>query len=118
MIREHGPAIAYDLQAIGVDLRDLWRPGSRLTPRWVLMLVGQLPDTSAFAASVKGGPEFRAWSVTNSLLAANANLLHAANTQRAGKKSFKPLIAPPKKQAAKRVLRVADIKARQQKEQM
>ena len=80
------------------------------------MLVGQLPDTSAFAASARGGPEFRAWSVTNSLLAANANLLHAANTQRAGKKSFKPLIKPPKKQAPKRVLRVADIMARQQQD--
>lgn len=80
------------------------------------MLVGQLPDTSAFAASARGGPEFRAWSVTNSLLAANANLLHAANTQRAGKKSFKPLIKPPQKAPQKRVLRVADIKARQQQD--
>lgn len=80
------------------------------------MLVGQLPDTSAFAASVRGGPEFRAWSVTNSLLAANANLLHAANAQRAGKKSFKPLIKPPQKRAPRRVLRVADILKRQQQD--
>ena len=82
----------------------------------MFMLVGQLPDTSAFAASARGGPEFRAWSVSNSLLAANVNLLHAANSQRAGKK-FKPLIKPPQKRAPKRVLRVADIMARQQQDQ-
>jgi hypothetical protein len=44
-----------------------------VTPRYVLMLVGQLPDTSAFAASVRGGPEFRSWTFTNSLLVAIAN---------------------------------------------
>lgn len=87
-----------------------------MTPRWVLLLVGQLSDTSAFAASVRGGPEFRSWSVTNSLLAANANLLHAANTQRAGKKSFKPIVEMPKKRVPKKVLRVSEILERQNAE--
>ena len=84
-----------------------------MTPRWVLMLVGQLPDTSAFAASARGGPEFRAWSVATSLQAATVNLLHAANIQRAGKKSFKPLVSPPQRKAPKRVVRVAELLARQ-----
>jgi hypothetical protein len=83
-----------------------------VTPRYVLMLVGQLPDTSAFAASVRGGPEFRSWTFTNSLLVAIANLTYGANQQRAGKKSIKTLVAPPKKKAPKRVLSLAEILAR------
>lgn len=98
-----------------MDLRDLWRPGSRVSPRFVLKLVGQLPDDSAFAASLRGGREFRPWSLQNTLLAANANLLYAANQQRAQKKSIKTLIKPPqpkRKRTAGRVMRVADILAR------
>ena len=83
-----------------------------MTPRYVLLLVGQLSDTSAFAASVRGGPEFRSWSLANSLLAACANLLHAANQQRAGKKSIKPLVQPPKKAVKRTVVRLADVIAR------
>lgn len=79
------------------------------------MLVGQLTDTSALAASVRGGPEFRSWTFTNSLLAANANLLYAANQQRAGKKSIKTLIPPPKKRENKRMVRIADLIARKLK---
>ena len=83
-----------------------------MTPRYVLMLVGQLSDTSAFAASVRGGPEFRSWNFTNSLLAACANLLHAANQQRAGTKSIKPLVDPPKNAGKRTVVRLADVLAR------
>jgi hypothetical protein len=74
------------------------------------MLVGQLSDASAFSASVRGGPEFRSWSLQNTLLAASVNLLHGANSQRAGKKS-KPLIQPPKQKPKSRVMRVADFLA-------
>jgi hypothetical protein len=68
-----------------------------------------LPDTSAFAASARGGTEFRPWSLQNSLLAANANLLYAANQQRAGKRSIKTLIPPPKKRAKPRMISIADV---------
>jgi hypothetical protein len=109
LIDEHGSALAYDLAALGIDIRDLWRDGSRLSPRYVLLLVGQLDDTSAFSASVRGGPEFRPWSLQNVLLAASVNLLHNANGQRAGKK-VRPLIEPPKNKAKPKVMaRVADL---------
>jgi hypothetical protein len=75
------------------------------------MLVGQLDDTSAFSASCRGGPEFRSWSLQNVLLAAAVNLLHGANSQRAGKKS-KPIITPPQAKKKQHVVRVADILAR------
>jgi hypothetical protein len=74
------------------------------------MLVGQLSDASAFSASVRGGPEFRSWTLANTLLAASVNLLHGANSQRAGKKS-KPLIQPPRQKPKKRIMRVADFLA-------
>lgn len=102
------------MQTLGVDLRDLWRDNPRVTPRYVLTLVGQLPDTSAFAASARGGPEFRSWTFAGSVAVAQANLLYAANQQRAGKKSIKPLIPPPKKQPKRQVLRVADLQALQE----
>ena len=73
------------------------------------MLVGQLDDTSAFSASVRGGPEFRPWSLQNVLLAASVNLLHNANGQRAGKR-VKPLIEPPKKRVKPKIVaRVSDL---------
>jgi len=72
------------------------------------MLVGQLSDESAFSASVRGGSEFRSWTLQNTLLAASVNLLHGANSQRAGKKS-KPIIAPPKQKPKRAIVRIADI---------
>lgn len=83
----------------------------------MLFLVGQLPQSSAFAASVRGGPEFRPWTSELYVLAAIANLLQAANRQRAGKRSAQPVVKPPKpKQKPKppRVLTVAEIMRRQQ----
>lgn len=99
---------------LGIDLRDVLRGDPRVTPRYVLTLVGQLPDTSAFAASVRGGSEFRAWGTQTYLLAASANMLYAANQQRAGKKSIKPLIKPPTAVKPKRVMRVAELAAMSQ----
>jgi hypothetical protein len=106
----------FDLQGIGVDLRDLWRDNPRVTPRHVLMLVGQLSDDSALAASVRGGTEFRSWTLSNYLMAATVNILNAANMQRAGKKA-KPIVKPPQKQTRRKVVRVAEILARQNKDQ-
>jgi hypothetical protein len=116
LIDEHGTAILFDLQGHGVDLYDLWRSDSGLTPRKVLFLVGQLPMTSAYAASVRGGAEFRPWDTQLYVLAAIANILNAANRQRAGKRSAQPVIKPPKPQQQRkpRVLSVAEIMRRQQ----
>ena len=84
-----------------------------MTPRYVLMLVGQLPPEAAFRASMQGGPDFRAWTPTAYLQAATVNLLNAANRQRAGKRSSGPLIKPPTQKPKARVLSIADIAARQ-----
>lgn len=98
-----------------MDLRGLWWPLSGITPRFVLWLVGQLPPESAFGASVRGGTEFRAWTPQLYLMAAIANLLNAANRQRAGKRSSSPLIKPPTSQRRQvRTLSVAEISRRQQ----
>ncbi|HEX6969047.1 MAG TPA: hypothetical protein VF174_09595 [Micromonosporaceae bacterium] len=116
LIEEHGQALLYDLAALGVDLRDLWRPGSTVTPRYVLWLVGQLPPDSALGAAHQGGPEFRSWTPQNYLLAAAVNLLAAANRQRAGKRSSKPLVTPPRRKQKARVIPLDQI-ARRQREQ-
>lgn len=116
LIDEHGAALAHDLQAIGVDLRDLWREGSTLTPRWVLWLTGQLSSDSALWAAQRGGQQWRAWPIRNQLAAAAVNQLAAANYQRAGKRP-RPVIELPKdKPAARaRVITVAEIAARQKR---
>lgn len=97
-----------------MDLRDLWRPGSALTPRLVLMLAEHLPLDSALRASMRGGHQFRAWTAQTYLLAAAVNLLHAANRQRAGKRAREPIVKPPTERPKGRVVTVAEIKARQQ----
>lgn len=81
----------------------------------MLFLVGQLPQSSAFAASVRGGSEFRPWDAQLYLLAAIVNLLNAANRQRAGKRGSKPVVEPPKAGRSRkpRVLSVAEIARRQ-----
>lgn len=116
LIDEHGPALLADLRDRGLDIRDLWRDGSGLTPRYVLWLVGQLPESSAFAASVRGGAKYRSWTLHNHLTAALVNLTVAANYQRAGKRPKKPPIVPPKptvisrnRARGARVMRVTDL---------
>jgi hypothetical protein len=119
LIDEHGSAILADLKRYyGVDLRELWREAATLTPRYVLWLVEHLPADSATYAAMKGGPEFRAWTIEAFLLAQTVNLLAGANHQRAGKRMRKMPIVPPKPKIAAaqkkkgRIVRVSDIKAR------
>jgi hypothetical protein len=102
----------FDLQHHGIDLYDVFR--GRISPRRILWLVGQLPPDSAFGASVRGGHEYRAWTPELHLLAGIANLLNAANRQRAGKKTREPLVKPPTAKRRPRVLSVAEIARRQQ----
>lgn len=89
-----------------------------MTPRYVLWLAGQLPPDSALRASLQGGDEFRAWTPEAYLLAAAVNLLNAANRQRAGKRSSKPLVEPPKPKVRPkaRVITLDQIARRQRAE--
>lgn len=84
-----------------------------LSPWYVLTLVGQLGPESAFAASYRGGSEFRAWTPTAHLLAGVVNLLNAANRQRAGKRTRDPLVKPPSVKPKARVINLAEVAKRQ-----
>jgi len=120
LIDDHGPAVLADLlRYYGVDLRDLWRDGCDLTPRYVFWLVEHLPADSATYAAMKGGPEFRPWTIDTYLIAQIVNMLAVANHQRAGKRIRKMPIQPPKpkvttaqKKRRGRVVRVSDMNAR------
>ncbi|MCK2237706.1 MULTISPECIES: hypothetical protein [unclassified Crossiella] len=50
-------------------MRDLWRAGSGLTPRRVLVLVEHLPHGSATTAAFSGGAHLRGWTLDRHLLA-------------------------------------------------
>lgn len=79
----------------------------------MLWLVEHLPESSAFVASVKGGPKFRPWTLDNQLLAAAVNLLFVANRQRARKPARSLPVKPPQperaRQRRRRVVRVASM---------
>lgn len=102
--------MAYDFACMGIDIRDVFRTSESLTPRYVLMLVGQLPDSAAYVAAARGGPQFRPWTSTTHLLATLVNLTHAANRQRGGKPTRKPLIAPPETKRKARKMTVSELK--------
>lgn len=120
LIDDHGPAVLADLlRYYGVDLRDLWRDGTDLTPRYVFWLVEHLPADSATYAAMKGGAEYRPWTIETYLLAQAVNLLAGANHQRAGKRMRRAPVQPPKPKATPerqkkrgRVVRVSDMNAR------
>lgn len=102
-----------------MDLRDLWRDGTDLTPRLVFWLVEHSPADSATYAAMKGGAEYRPWTIETYLLAQVVNLLAGANHQRAGKRMRKPPVQPPKpkvkpeqRKKRGRVVRVSDMNAR------
>lgn len=74
------------------------------------MLVEHLPEDSAFVASLRGGRQMRAWTTEAYLLAATANQLNVANHQRAGKRTRRPLVEPPKTtKVRKRTVTVAQL---------
>lgn len=47
------------LRYYGLDIRDLFR--GKLSPKRALALVEGLPTDSAYAVSIRGGPEFDGW---------------------------------------------------------
>lgn len=75
------------------------------------MLAGQMPEQSAFAAAHRGGSEFRPWTTQTYLLTAITNLLFAANRQRGGKPTRKPMVSPPDPSKKARKVTVAQLLA-------
>lgn len=72
---------------------DLCSSAPTTTPWWVLTLVEELPDNSAFAASVAGGRAYRGWGWERHVMAAlfDAIQVNTVVTARvAGAKNVKP----------------------------
>jgi hypothetical protein len=96
-----------ELQELGLDLRDVYRPGggkSRLTPRRVLALVEHPREGGPLWAAKAAEPApagarpaemtWLGWTFDRHLMAAVVDLLQAANYQRAGGKGTKPTPVP------------------------
>lgn len=78
LIDEHGDSVAADLmETYGVDLRDIFVPEARLSPKWVLTLIKELPIGSRFYADKRGGPQFRKWDQAQYTLASIVNAVRA-----------------------------------------
>jgi len=60
-----------------MDLRDILVPGSRLSPRWILVLVRGLPESSRLVAEMRGGSEFRGWDAGRYATVAVVNAVRA-----------------------------------------
>jgi hypothetical protein len=77
LIDRCGECILADFQHYyRLDLADVLRPGSGLSPRRALALLRQLPLESSTMAALRGGPEFRGWGQDRYLMAA---LIDAVN---------------------------------------
>ncbi|QFP95092.1 tail assembly chaperone [Gordonia phage MinecraftSteve] len=80
LIDKHGGAILSDLlHEYGVDLRDMFDDDTILSPRYVLNLIVNLPETSAFYASRRGGHQYRGWDIERYMLVALVNGQRMAN---------------------------------------
>lgn len=108
LIDQHGSALAHDFQAVyGLSLRDLvadlCSDQPSITPWWVLGLVEELGENSAFMGSVAGGREFRGWTTDRHIQAGiyDAIQINTVTTARVagakGVKSPKPLPRPGQK---------------------
>jgi hypothetical protein len=88
LIGSYGDEIAADLlEVYQFDLRDVFVT----SPKWVLMLITQLPVRSRFYAARRGGAQFRDWDETRYLLVAVANSIRMLQwTYVASKSKRKP----------------------------
>lgn len=78
-MNKHADEIVGDLkQYYNVDVRDLFREVSPLSPRYILSLVLQLPLGSAFVAAQRGGAKYRGW---DHAMYAQVALINAVRTQ-------------------------------------
>jgi hypothetical protein len=79
LIDAHGAALLADFHRFyRIDLAAALFGEEPVAPRLLLALVEELPDESAFAAAVRGGPHHRGWTVTAHLLAAVIDAVHEA----------------------------------------
>ncbi|WP_413800090.1 hypothetical protein [Streptomyces iranensis] len=70
LIDRYGAALLADFgRFYGIDLPEALYGSRPTAPRLLLALVEELPDESAFAAAVRGGPQHLGWTVTAHLLA-------------------------------------------------
>lgn len=80
MIDESGEQLAADLlEVYGVDIRDIFVPGSRLTPLWLMVLIRGLPESCRYVAEQRGGPQFRGWDMSRYAAVATVNAVRALN---------------------------------------
>lgn len=57
LLREHGDAVEADLAFRGIDMRDLWRRGSGLTLRRLMVLIRALPPEAVLWAVMREAEE-------------------------------------------------------------
>ncbi|MFB7643888.1 hypothetical protein ACFC0S_03170 [Streptomyces sp. NPDC056084] len=109
----HGGPLRADLQRFyGLDLADIWR--GTLTPRRAWTLTEHLPEDSALAAALAGGPEHRGWTLQAHLLAQVVNAVRFADANNVrvsgGKVRRDPEpVKPPAPQSARSARPVLDL---------
>jgi hypothetical protein len=109
VVDEHGDALVYDFRAeLGLHLPDVLDEG--WDPRYVLTLIGGLPDTSCYVASVRAGDDpdgwrkYRGWG-QDRMLAADQWDLTAAAAMAGAKHKRAPRYPRPVKRGRKRTWR-------------
>lgn len=78
LIDEYGEYIAADLmETYRVDLRDIMRDDSDLSPRTLLVLIKNLPLSGRFYSEQRGGQQFRGWDESRYAMVATVNAIRA-----------------------------------------
>lgn len=99
LLEEYGDQIEADFLDWGIDLLDMYRPGSDLTPYRAVRLIRQLGPASRFVRAAGG--EKTQWSTSEYLLAMIADSINLGNWQRTGKRQNKPKPVPRPGEAPK-----------------
>lgn len=78
LIDEFGEYIACDLtETYGIDLRDIFREDSDMSPRWLLSHIKNLPLGSRYYSEQRGGQQFRGWDESRYAAVATVNAIRA-----------------------------------------
>jgi hypothetical protein len=118
LIDQYGEFLVADLKRYyQIDLRDIMKDGSGLSPRLVLCYVRALPLESATVAAMRGGDQFRGWNQELYMLAnlldavrENTYAFVAANSKKKPK-APEPVQRPEKQQKKKTSLFAAMARA-------
>ena len=108
LLRAHCEAIEADLAVRGIDLRDLWRPGSVLTWRRLAALIRHLPPESATMTALRNSapaevlarqaeqvdPATLAWSRAEMLAASQLDAINQLIHMYASAHSKQPVARP------------------------